>query len=126
MRAGADHLRKRLSAAPTWHIRAPLLQDYRTCFVLSLLQDHNEPALDGITFDLVNYADLRSFQLQLNRQFINYRLPLRDSRGMGRGEHAWPHCWAPSALIVDHVPSRQGQSCSLGAGRCVSRQGGMF
>lgn len=50
------------------------------------MQDHNEPALDGISFDIVNYADLRSFQLQLNRQFINYRLPLRESRGVGPGE----------------------------------------
>jgi hypothetical protein len=50
------------------------------------LQDHNEPALDGISFDIVNYADLRSFQLQLNRQFINYRLPLRESRGVGPGK----------------------------------------
>jgi hypothetical protein len=44
-----------------------------------LFQDHNEPTLDEMS--LAQYADLRSFQLQLNRQFINYRLPLREARG---------------------------------------------
>lgn len=61
-----------------------VLTTFPSCSAMSF-QDHNEPALDGISFDLLNYADLRSFQLQLNKQFINYRLPLRDSRGAGPG-----------------------------------------
>lgn len=54
------------------------------CICCCPLQDHNEPTLDEMS--LAQYADLRSFQLQLNRQFINYRLPLRESRGPTPGE----------------------------------------
>jgi hypothetical protein len=34
------------------------------------LQDHNEPTLDALDTDVVKYADLRSFQLQLNRHYL--------------------------------------------------------
>lgn len=74
---------------------------------------------------MVNYADLRSFQLQLNKQFINYRLPLRESRGSGpggwvglgvgallvlfgwvacswevRGRQVWVVCWVGCGLVA--------------------------
>lgn len=46
-----------------------------------LLQDHNEPCLDALNNDLAQYSDLRSFQLQLNKQYIYTRLPLQNIRG---------------------------------------------
>jgi hypothetical protein len=51
----------------------PVLYD-TSCSILSCilfsLQDHNEPSLDALDTDVVQYADLRSFQLQLNRHYL--------------------------------------------------------
>lgn len=58
------------------------------------LQDHNQPALDALDNDVINYADLRSFQLQLNRHYLIQRLPLRDSTGpAGAAGYAMPRRW---------------------------------
>jgi hypothetical protein len=70
-----------LPLLPVWQppVGSLMSQLFFPCYLT--WQDHNEPTLDALQQDLLYYADLRSFQLQLNRHFLFYRLPLGGSRG---------------------------------------------
>ncbi|WIA15899.1 hypothetical protein OEZ85_012648 [Tetradesmus obliquus] len=59
-----------------------------------MTKDHNEPSLDALDTDVVQYADLRSFQLQLNRHFLLQRLPVRDALSpSGASGYSMPRRW---------------------------------
>jgi hypothetical protein len=78
-------------------------------------QDHNEPALDALALDVANYADLRSFQLQLNRQFIAVRLPLREGRtGLSGvpGGCGVLCCGALACVVTTRLGTRHTRACT--------------
>ncbi|KAF6252013.1 hypothetical protein COO60DRAFT_1704488 [Scenedesmus sp. NREL 46B-D3] len=59
-----------------------------------MTKDHNEPSLDALDTDVVQYADLRSFQLQLNRHYLLQRLPVRDAMTpTGTVGYSMPRRW---------------------------------
>ncbi|WIA36077.1 hypothetical protein OEZ86_007429 [Tetradesmus obliquus] len=59
-----------------------------------MTKDHNEPSLDALDTDVVQYADLRSFQLQLNRHYLLQRLPVRDALSpSGASGYSMPRRW---------------------------------